>query len=434
MKRLCMLAVGFLCIASAVYAQEQVDADTTDFQSRLDPAFLPQTTAAGEYSQYPFLNLKANVIDLNGDDWSGLIRRLPEGILYGPSFSVVHIGDSHIQADGATGVTRKILQERYGNAGRGLITPLKMAGTNEPRDYAITSNSRWTAAKLMKAPWAAEMQFTGVAVSPMSREFDITISMLSRTLVTNPFSEIVIYYEGGPIAPLQVSSQGENLFYVPEAADGSLSILLTKSVTEVELRLKSEAKVTIAGFSLINAPNGLVYHTIGNNGATYISYNELGKMGKVSHLNPDLVVLAMGANEAFGKLSEEEFAASISRLISSISATNPSARFLLVTPMECQRRQRQATRKGRKKATYTYAVNSNIQRLRDVILRFGKEHSIPVYDFYAIAGGEGASEKWLEAELMSGDRIHNTWAGYEIQGRLLADALIDLFQPGPRAF
>lgn len=418
-----------LCLPLGTMAQSTLDTDTVDSELRMNPSFLPQFEPAGEYSDYPFLNLSENYIRLNSDDWTGLRSRLSEGILYGPAFSIVHIGDSHIQADGATGVTRRILQQHFGNAGRGLVTPLKMAGTNEPRDYAITSTGNWKTAKLMKTPWETEMQFTGVAVSPHSPEFDLTVSTLSRTLEINPFSELTIFYEGeASLEAIGVSSQGENLFFIPEPADGSLTLLLTKSVTEAEIKLKADGKVIIGGITLGNMPNGLFYHTIGNNGATYISYNNLGKMGRVGELCPDLVILSMGANEAFGKLTDEEFAASISAMIADISAASPNTKFLLVTPMECQRRQ---GRRGRKRAT-SYSVNPNILRLRNVILRYGKDHGIPVYDFYAVAGGEGASDKWISRNLMNTDRIHNTWTGYELQGRLLADAIIDLFVPSPK--
>lgn len=35
------------------------------------------------------------------------------------------------------------LQKTFGNAGRGLIVPLKLAKTNEPRDYSIISDIDW---------------------------------------------------------------------------------------------------------------------------------------------------------------------------------------------------------------------------------------------------------------------------------------------------
>lgn len=401
-----------------------VDEDfSSELDLRLNPEFDANLPKSKEYSCYPFLSMKDNHIIMNGRNWDTLRRRLSQGILFGPPFSIVHIGDSHIQADGATGVARSVLQTRFGNAGRGFITPLKMAGTNEPRDYAITSTSRWHTAKLLKTPWAAEMQFSGVAISPVSRSFNVSISTLTRTLVTNPFSEVRIFYEGGRIIVDSAESRGRGLFFVSEYSEGYLSILLTESVTDITLEMHSDAEVTIAGFELLDDSVGLLYNAIGNNGATFSAYNSTGKMDDVSVLSPDLVILSMGANEAFGKVSDEEFKRAIDETVREISAAVPAAEFLLVTPMECQRRT------GRSRRKTSYALNSNVGRLRNAMLEYGREKGIPVYDFYAVAGGFGASSKWLADELLSRDRVHNTWTGYDLQGRLLADALVEALLP-----
>lgn len=88
---------------------------------------------------------------------------------------------------------------------------------------------------------------------------------------------------------------------------------------------------------------------------------------------------------------------------------NPEAPILLVTPMECQR-------KGQ--------INTNIKRLRDIIIQFGENNNIATYDWYEVAGGYGASNKWVANKLMGSDRIHNTSKGYTLQGTLLYDVLI----------
>ena len=42
-----------------------------------------------------------------------------------------------------------------------------------------------------------------------------------------------------------------------------------------------------------------------------------------------------------------------------------------------------------------------------------------------MAGGRGASSKWIAAGLMNpNDHLHQLEAGYELQGMLLADALM----------
>ena len=55
-----------------------------------------------------FIHLKENEINMNGADWSGLKKRLAEHERV--PFSIVHIGDSHLQADISTGYVRSQMQ------------------------------------------------------------------------------------------------------------------------------------------------------------------------------------------------------------------------------------------------------------------------------------------------------------------------------------
>ncbi|MDV6169900.1 SGNH/GDSL hydrolase family protein [Flavobacterium sp. DG1-102-2] len=57
--------------------------------------------------------------------------------------NIVHIGDSHIQADLMTGFIRKRMQERFGNAGVGFVFPHSLARTNGSYYVRFNSNASW---------------------------------------------------------------------------------------------------------------------------------------------------------------------------------------------------------------------------------------------------------------------------------------------------
>ena len=96
---------------------------------------------SGAFSQPDCINERANEIMLNGDDWSGLIANLRSRHRVNHKFTIVHIGDSHIQPGVVSDEVRRALQERYGNGGRGLLSPLALASTNQPGDYTLRSSS-----------------------------------------------------------------------------------------------------------------------------------------------------------------------------------------------------------------------------------------------------------------------------------------------------
>ncbi|MNQ25662.1 autolysin [compost metagenome] len=57
--------------------------------------------------------------------------------------NIVHIGDSHIQGDLMTNEIRKKLQQKFGNAGRGLVFPYQLAKTNGSYNERFKSNRTW---------------------------------------------------------------------------------------------------------------------------------------------------------------------------------------------------------------------------------------------------------------------------------------------------
>lgn len=358
---------------------------------------------------YPsYIDTAANHIDMNGADWSELAATLDAAA--NGRVDIVHIGDSHLQADMGTAVSRNRLGRHYGDAGRALIVPFKLAGTNEPVDYAVTSSVPMTQSRLLKTPWPTAMGFTGIGISPDSEKFDLSIS--ARV----PFDSLTVYYSGKGLVP-------DTTVAYRTVEDGILSISLPDTTSSLSMSFTAPAGVALHGFNLLRGHSGVAYHVIGNNGATYGTYNGVeGFADDISHFKPALIIISLGTNEAFNTTSNEEMRSSMETLISDLRRACPDTPMLLTTPSECQRKLKR--RRGRRRrARVTYQVNSNVKRMRDVIIGVGRAEGIPVYDFYNVAGGTGSSFNWLNDKNLNTDRIHMTRDGYTIQGHLFTDAL-----------
>ena len=407
---MCFCAKSFL-LAQNIDMSEDID----DIEIRLNPELGSTTLSSqSDYSKYPYIRYDLNKIEMNGDNWSELANKLSQSRVNG-DFTIVNIGDSHIQADGNTGTTRKRFQKEYGDAGRGVIIPFKLAGTNEPLDYSISSVSPFVKATLLRQPWATRMGFTGVSLHPETQEFSCTLKIKS------PCGYFTILADGNPEV-IAVTSGTEEISFESEPIDGGVEVSLQKDCTELKIDMRGN-DVNIYGFDLRNDSHGVLYHAIGNNGAAYASYNALPDFGKsVATLTPDLIILSLGTNEAFGRFDSEAFTAQITDMVRKLKNAMPEAKLLLVTPAECQKSVYTGSRRRRR--TRTYQVNNNVVKARNVIIEYGRKNNIPVYDFYAVAGGEGSSSKWLSDKLLSSDRIHRTWEGYRVDGNLMYDALI----------
>lgn len=399
-----------------------------------------------------FIDLSKNRIKYNGADWTNLRQSLAVNEL--DPFTIIHIGDSHIQADYATSVTRNLLQFDYGDAGRGLITPLKISGTNQPEDYVFSSHDLWRPIKLMKQPWKMTMGFTGTSITPDKKSSKLIVGLKDNSDIYSPFSSLIIFHHGKLKVNEVLDESGNKIRFVSFPSKDYTEITLQDPQNCVEIGLTGAPDLSVFGVSLSGNRPGVFYHTIGNNGATYSIYNKVGSVGQgISPLQPDLVIISLGTNEAFGKVNPAAIYENMDILISNIRQNNPGVQILLVTPMECQKSEYRTTTKrqtvkgkGKKRRTVNkqvkvrtgnYTPNNNVAIVRDVINRYAAANKLAVYDWYEVAGGIGASNKWIADDLFSKDRVHHSIKGYRVKGKLMYEALktaLDpdgLFTPSP---
>ena len=425
---------------------DSVADDEEDEQMRLNPEI--DIDPDGDDIDIPvpsFINRGANRIIFNGANWNALRKAFAASQTQ--PVSIVHLGDSHVQADINTAVTRELLQYDFGNAGRGIITPLKLSNTNQPTDYVLSSPDNWSAVKLMSRDWPYTMGFTGTSIHPSMQRSSIRVAT-SENEDYNPFSSITIFHGGKLTVDSIINAQGYPIHFRTIPSTDFSHVIMASEENDVRIYFSSQGDLTVYGVSLSADKPGLFYHAIGNNGAAYSTYNRIGNVGMgIRNLSPELVIISLGTNEAFGRLNADQFYNSVDRLVKNIRAANPEAEILLVTPMECQKsysktvtkrvkvkaakRKKGKRRKGGggyktvKSSVRSYQPNPNISRVRDEILRYGKDNSIAVLDWYEVAGGNGASNTWISNNLFSKDRVHHSAKGYRLQGRLLYDAIID---------
>lgn len=87
--------------------------------------------------------------------------------------NIVHIGDSHIQADLQTNKIRRDLQDVFGNGGRGLVFPHNLARTNGSWDIRFNSNQRWDNHRNISPVNGSPVGLSGIALTTNSDDFAI---------------------------------------------------------------------------------------------------------------------------------------------------------------------------------------------------------------------------------------------------------------------
>lgn len=164
---------------------------------------------------------------------------------------------------------------------------------------------------------------------------------------------------------------------------------------------------------------GLVYHTIGINGATTLQFTSEERLHEIADLHPDLIILSFGTNESHSKrYSSEEHRQQLEALLTLLYQSCPHSLIMLTTPPGSY------LRINRRKKV----INQRTPVVVNTLLQFAKERHLPVWNLYDIAGGKNrACLNWKNGHYMQRDQVHYTHEGYRIQGLLLAEAFIKAF-------
>ena len=110
------------------------------------------------------------------------------------------------------------------------------------------------------------------------------------------------------------------------------------------------------GLTLKNGGRGILYHSIGVNGAMYVNYTDEAYVRQLALLKPSLLIISMGTNETFGRrFNTDEFSGQMEAFLALVKKELPNTAILLTTPPECYRR----VRSGKQR---TYVRNDNTER------------------------------------------------------------------------
>ena len=342
--------------------------------------------------------------------------------------SVIHLGDSHVQAGHFTVPIRKSFTQRWGDGGIGWVAPFRLLGTNPPIHTNVRASTAGTSGiKITEKDYDRESP-TGMVLQT-KESGDITYTFQCGGGQT--FDRIVIYRqrETGPFTlsgdSLRTLAQ-DTLTREPIVTD---TLLVGRYVSSAEVTAPTSA--VWYGASLERSSGGVLVHTIGYNGATYYTYGKGSFASSVAILRPRLIILSLGTNESVSRsFSRNGFGAEVARMVQSLRASNPDCAIVLTSPLANYQRIRTAhkRRRGkrrRRRTVYrtTYRVNTNCQLVADELQQQARELGCGYIDLFAHFGGAAGAGQLLSDGILSGDRVHLTAAGYNKVGEAIATAL-----------
>lgn len=392
----------------------------TDLVAGIDMDSIELLSIDSSVYRYNFIDEKKNIIHDSTKtlyafyDRMTDLRRDKDTIV-----SIVHIGDSHIQAGYLSGRMMRLLQNDFGNAGRGLIVPLRLAKTNEPLDYKITSSISWQGSRLNQRNASNTSGIGGIVIESSSSRVDFTISLSETKGKEYAFDQITVFSD--PDTPiLHPDSSRFNQYVVEKKGPYAYKLKLNTLTDSISLKataMVNDVNNKFYGFLLKNGNPGVLYHSIGVNGAHYADYQKGLVFEQTKALTPDLIILSLGTNEAFARnLNYSEFKRQVEVTVAKLKSENKDAKLLITIPPQCY-----IKRRVNKKLVYE--PNQRVKTVRKVLVDFATEQGIAWWDLYDISGGNGSAKQWYSHKLMSKDRIHFTEEGYRLQADILYNAL-----------
>lgn len=333
--------------------------------------------------------------------------------------NIVHIGDSHIQADFLTKAVRNNFQNVFGNAGRGLIVPGRVAGTNEPFNIQTSSNVSWESKRCIYPDQLLPIGIGGITIRSGVPDSKLYVYMNDATQ-DYKFQKIKLFHQkDGSSFTLRLKDnefKPIDAVFENDSTRNYTSIKLPSPQSSVVFESVKEDSIqnhtTIFGISLENDQPGVLYHVIGVNGAKYVHYQAAKYFAEQTHkLEPALFIISLGTNEALDHpYIDKRLSTYVENLVSSLHANNPLAKFIIVTPPDCFM-----------KRTRT---NPGIEKVRETLIQFAVENGYAFYDMHQALGGKGSAASWKEAQLLRADGVHFSKEGYDYQGNLLFHAIL----------
>ncbi|HRX13283.1 MAG TPA: GDSL-type esterase/lipase family protein, partial [Draconibacterium sp.] len=334
--------------------------------------------------------------------------------------SVVQIGGSHIQAGTFSGQIRSRLQQMNGemNAGWGFMFPYRIARTNSPFGYYIRYSGNWQSCRNVETRKNCTLGVGGISATTNSPNAELTILLEAENDLDYSFNKVRVFYEnaGSNYTVSVDSSVLQNFVRTDEYFEfelnmhvDSLNLIITKTEN-------TDGSFTLFGITTESAPNGFVYNSIGVNGAQVPSFLNCALFEKqLEMLKPDLVILGLGINDAYGKrFSQSQYELNYSMLISSIRKAAPETAIIFTTNNDSY--------------LYRRYVNKNGEKVEQSMLKMGKEYDAGVWDMYEVMGGLNSVVLWEKNGLAQRDKIHFTREGYLILGDLFFNALMKNFE------
>lgn len=334
-------------------------------------------------------------------------------------FTVVHFGDSHIQAEGPTSVVRNKLQSQYGDAGRGMMFPYSAANSYTSILYSSSHKGEWSYSKSFQFKPKLKLGVSGMTIRTTDNHASVSMILKNPSLM-NQKARLYLDIDSSSYDVLFIADSDSTLIRVSDFISSKnpyIEIPLKGKESKFTLQVIQESSrqnhFEFYGLSLESVESkGVRYHSVGVGASQYGSMLvEPLLVDQLPSLNPSLIILDFGTNNyLYDNIVRPELGPEIEKIIRNLRSYCPKALILLTSTQDLYYKSKHIT--------------SGII-FRNLIDSLADKNNCLFWDWYAISGGKKSLLKWKDAGYAQTDLIHLTTKGYQLKGELLFNAIIN---------
>lgn len=371
--------------------------------------------------EYSFVNYDSNLVYFYNDssNFNTLFNKLDTLIFDGKGkINLMQIGGSHIQADIWSNQLRTNFQQLSPNlnGGRGFIFPYRLAKTNGPYYAKIDYTGEWNGYRNSVSSHHSTWGVSGVTATTLDSASTFKITFRGDDTPYYDFNSIKVFHD------LDSTS-----FCLELISDTCASIEVNHEIGYTELKFNThqdslafniyktdsnQNHFNLYGLSLDNDDAGVVYNSIGVNGASTSSYLKCELFTQhLQAIQPDLVIFCIGINDAYDPdFCTNCYEDNYDTLVSWIKSVNPNCEFLFVTNNDSYYKRRYP--------------NKRVYAAKETMIKLAKKHNAGLWDMFEIMGGLGSIKTWEQNNYAKKDKIHLTSDGYKLMGDLMFSAIM----------
>jgi lysophospholipase L1-like esterase len=326
---------------------------------------------------------------------------------------VLHLGDSHVGAEAFSTAMRSYFAGKSGPAEVELLLP-DLLPQGGGRSGGLTLDRTWKVVHSRTAPagdsglaggWA-ETSARGASIRIRGRFGSAKVLLLRQT--------------GGGSASVRLDSRSSGAVRLAgQPGVEVVRLAASPGDHEVEVVADGDGPVRFLGALLEPGKGGAAYLPVGVNGALasmLLRIPEPILAAQLAAIDPDLVIVAFGTNEArtFG-VERGPLADQMATLVSRIRRAAPRAAVVVVGPPD----------QGRRTASGAAAAVPARETVSRAFADAARREEATFVDLAAGMGGPGSIRTWKEERpsLVQEDLVHFTKAGYLRLARILSGAL-----------